>query len=120
MTMIVDQTVQAYLRSLPVDEVTAWKQRLEHHRSDCGCRVDAIVMLTVTAIWTVYSFLAPELGRSWQRTTIIGLAVLSVSGLIGKLTGLLLARVRFHLTIRGLRRRVRAGGTAQLPQGHCG
>lgn len=120
MTMIVDRTLQGYLGSLPVDEVTAWKQRLEHHRRDCGCRVGAIVMLAITATWIVHSFLAPELGRSWQRTTVIGLVVLTVSGLIGKLIGLILARVRFHLTIRGLRRRICTGDAAQAPQGHCG
>ena len=117
--MIVDQTLQAYLGSLPVNEVTAWKYRLEHHRRDCGCRVGAIVMLTVTATWIVHSFMSPVLGRSWQLTTLIGLVVLSVSGLIGKLMGLILARVRFYLTVRGLRRRVYAGNTAQVTGEGC-
>jgi hypothetical protein len=70
-------------------------------------------MLSVTTIWIVYTSLAPVVGRSWQRTVVTGLAVLFVSGLIGKLMGLILARVRYHLTVRSLWRRACAGDTAQ-------
>jgi hypothetical protein len=67
-----------------------------------------MVMLAGTATWIVYSALA---GLSWQRTTVSGLIVLSVSGLIGKLMGLILARMRFHFMVRSLRRRA-CGGSA--------
>jgi hypothetical protein len=113
MLMTDDQRFQAYLGSLPAHEVTAVKQRLDHLRRDCGCRVGLIVMLSVTIPWIVYMFLAPVVGRSWQHTIVVGLVVLFVSSLIGKLMGLILARVRFHLTVRSLRRRVCVGATAQ-------
>lgn len=103
--MIGDQGLQGYLGCLPVHEAAAWKQKLERQRTDCGCRVGAAVMLAGTATWIAYSILAPAAGQSWQRTAVSGLVVLSVSGLIGKLMGLLLARMRFHFLVRSLRRR---------------
>lgn len=103
--MAIDQDVQAYLSSLPPDEEIAWKRRLELLRRDCGCHVGGIVMLSFTAAWVVYSFLSPPHGRSWQHWIEIGLLVLVASAVIGKLIGIALARVRFNLTIRGLRRR---------------
>jgi hypothetical protein len=111
--MIYDRRLQTYLDSLPACEAAAVRQRLDDLRADCGCRVGSIVMLSVTAIWIVRTTLAPVVGRSWQRTIVIGLAVLFVSGLIGKLMGLILAQVRLHLMVRDLRRRVCPGGTAQ-------
>jgi hypothetical protein len=103
--MVVDQGLQASLGSLPVDEVTAWNQGLERHRRDCGCRVGSIIMLSGTGLWIFYSFLSPAAGRSWQRSIGMGLFVLLVSGLVGKLIGLAVARVRFNLMVRSLRKR---------------
>jgi hypothetical protein len=103
--MVVDQRLQTSLGSLPEDEVTAWNQRLERHRRDCGCRAGSLIMLSVTGAWISYSFLSPAAGRSWQRSIGMGLLVLLVSGFVGKLVGLTLARVRFNLTVRSLRKR---------------
>jgi len=100
-----DQSLQTFLGSLPEGEVTAWKQRLERYRGDCGCRVGSLIMLSVTGAWIFYSFLSPAAGRYWQRSIWMGLLVLLVSGLVGKLIGLALARVRFNLTVRNLRKR---------------
>jgi len=61
-----------------------------------------MVMLAGTATWIAYSVLAPAAGLSWQRTTVSGFVVLSVSGLIGKLMGLIMARIRFHFMVRSL------------------
>ena len=110
--MIDDRRLQIYLGSLPATEAAAVKKRLDDLRGDCGCRVGSLVMLSVTTIWLVQTFLAPVAGRSWQRMIFIGLAVVTVSSLIGKVMGLILARVRYHLTLRSLRRRVYAGDTA--------
>jgi hypothetical protein len=107
-----DQTLQEYLGRLPIGEAAAWKQRLEHHRTDCGCRVGAMVMLAGMAAWIAYSMLAPVPGLSWPRTIVSGFVVLSVSGLIGRSMGLILARIRFHFTVRNLRRRACGGGAA--------
>jgi hypothetical protein len=104
--MIDDRSLQTYLATLPAHEATAVKRRLDDLRRDCGCYVGSIVMLSVTATWIVYTSLASATGRSWQRTVVTGLVVLSVSALIGKLMGLGLARVRFHLTVRSLRNRM--------------
>jgi len=68
-----------------------------------------MVMLAGTATWIAYSVLAPAAGLSWQRTTVSGFVVLSVSGLIGKLMGLIMARIRFHFMVRSLRRRACGG-----------
>jgi len=108
--MISAQTLQGYLGSLPIQEAAAWKQRLERHRTDCGCRFAAMGMVAGTATWIIYSVLAPA-GLSWQRTAISGFAALWVSGLVGKLVGLVLARMRFHFTVRNLRRRICASST---------
>ena len=100
--MIDDSALQAYLRSLPIHESIAWKRRLERHRTDCGCRIGLMVMLAVTAIWMACPVLGSA-GRFGQRSIATGLVVMFVSGLVGKLIGLALARVRFHFTVRSLR-----------------
>lgn len=98
------QRLHKYLRSLPADEANAVNQRLDYLRRDCGCRLGLIVMLSATTVWIMYTFWVPVVKRSWQHTMIVGVIVLFVSGLIGKLMGLILARVRFHLIVRGVRR----------------
>jgi hypothetical protein len=110
--MIDDRRLQVYLGSLPANEAVVVKRRLDDLRRDCGCRVGSIVMLVVTTSWIVYTLLVPVAGRSWQRTIAIGSVVLFVSALIGKLIGLGLARVRLHLEVRRLDRRL-CGNTAQ-------
>jgi hypothetical protein len=59
----------------------------------------------VTTSWIVYTVLVPVAGRSWQRSTVVGLLVLSGNALAGKLLGVGLARVRLHLGLRRLYRR---------------
>jgi hypothetical protein len=103
--VIFDQRLQTSLASLPEDEVIAWRQRLERHRRDCGCRVGSLIMLSVTGAWISYSFLSHPAGRYWHRSIWMGLSVLFVSGLVGKIVGLAIARVRFNLTVRDLRKR---------------
>ena len=75
-------------------------RRLDELRIDCGCRIGSVVMLSCTTAWVVYCLLA---GRTWQGAIVRGLAVLLASGVVGKLMGLALARLRFHLTVRNLR-----------------
>jgi len=117
MTMIDDRSLQVYLESLPVHEAVVVKRRLDGLRRDCGCYVGSIVMLSVTTSWIVHTLLVPVAGRSWQRTIAVGLVVLIGSALIGKLIGLGLVRVRFHLTVRGLRRKVVCAATSTQPSG---
>lgn len=108
--MLDDGRLQAYLGSLPLHQASAWKRRLDDLRTDCGCRTGAVVMLSCTGAWLIYSVLSPVAGRTWQRAIVHGLAVLLASGIAGKLIGLALARVRLHLTVRRLRSNM---GTAQ-------
>jgi len=107
-----NQELQTYLLSLPASEAAVVKRRLDRLRQDYGCEVGSIVMLSVTLAWIVHTLLVPAAGRSWQRTIVIGLVVLIGSALIGKLMGLGLARVRFHLEVRSLHQRF-CGNTAQ-------
>jgi hypothetical protein len=103
--MMSEERLQGYLGSLPIQEAAEWKQRLDHHRTDCGCRVAAMMMLAGTAAWIAYSVFVPATEFSWQRTAVSGFVVLWISGLVGKLMGLVLARMRFHFMVRSLRRR---------------
>lgn len=100
-----EHLIQACLPSLPADEAAAVSRRLHELRHDCGCRVGMIVMLGVTASWICYAWLVPANERSWQRTVVIGLVVLVLSAVVGKVLGLALARIRFYVTVRRLRRR---------------
>jgi hypothetical protein len=109
-TVIFDQDLQTSLRSLPEDEMMAWKRRLERHRGDCGCRVGSLIMLSVTGAWIGYLFLSQAAGPYWQSSIWRGLLILLVSGLVGKIIGLAIARVRFNLTVRNLRNRTRVTG----------
>ncbi|HZR55684.1 MAG TPA: hypothetical protein VFA74_02335 [Terriglobales bacterium] len=103
--LIFDQDLPTCLRSLPTDEVTAWTRRLERHRNDCGCRIGLLVMLSVTGAWLFYPLLSQATGHYAQRSIWMGSLVFLVSGLIGKIIGLAIARVRFNLTVRDLRKR---------------
>ena len=108
-TVIFDQDLQTSLGSLPEDESMAWKRRLERHRADCGCRIGSLTMLCATAAWTGYSLLSQAAERHWQRCLWMGLLILLVSGVAGKIIGLAVARVRFNLTVRDLKSRTSAG-----------
>jgi hypothetical protein len=103
--MIDHRRLQACLAALPAHEAQAVKQRLDRLRDDCGCHIGALTMMTVTISWIVYAVLVPVAGRSWQRSTVVGLLVLSGSALAGKLLGLGLARVQLHVALRRLYRR---------------
>ena len=114
MTLPDAHQLQTYLASLPAHEALLVKQRLNKFRRDCGCGISSIVMLSITASWLVYTFLVPVAGRSWQHTTALGLMVLFASALFGKLIGLGLARVRLHIEIRRLRRRLHSSIAQKL------
>jgi hypothetical protein len=103
--MIKNQQLNTYLESLPVDEMTVWKQRLERLRNDCGCAVGSIITLIITGSWIIHSILNPAAGQTWQRMIWVGVIVLFVSATVGKLLGLALARMRFQFAVRNLRRR---------------
>jgi hypothetical protein len=105
-----DRRLQLALQALPAHEAVAVKRRLEDLRTDCGCRLGSIVMLGVTGMWVARAVLAPVPGRSWPYTVALGLLVLFTSTLIGKLLGIALARMRFHVAVRSLRRRVQDAG----------
>ena len=108
-----EPTLRSYLMALPADEAVAVRQRLDRLRRDCGCGVGSIVMLSATCFWIVHVWSAPETGRSWQHVVVTGLLVAFVSGLLGKLMGLGLARVRFHMTVRALRQRASSWASAR-------
>lgn len=107
MAIMDDARLRGYLAALPAQEAAQVKRRLDALRTDCGCAVGAIVMLGATSSWIVHALLAPTPGRSWQRTVALGFAVMIASTLVGKLMGLGLARVRLHLELYTLRRRIR-------------
>lgn len=100
-----ERALKSYLVALSADEAVAVRQRLAELRKDCGCGVGSVMMLSATGFWIVHVWSAPATGRSWQHVVMTGLLVAFVSGLLGKLMGLGLARVRFLLTVRALRRR---------------
>jgi hypothetical protein len=109
--MFGDRKLQSYLARLPVDEAAAWKRKLERHRADCGCQVGALVTLLLVATWIAFSYLMPAAGHTWPDALIRGTIVVSVSALIGKLLGLIIARIRFNLTARSLQLRACGGVT---------
>jgi len=69
------------------------------------------VTLVLVAAWIACSYLMPAAGHSWPDAVIRGMIVVSVSALIGKLLGLLVARIRFHLAARSLALRACGGAT---------
>jgi hypothetical protein len=101
-----DRSLRLALTALPAHEAAAVKRRLDALRTDCGCRLGAIVMLGATGLWVARMVVAPVAGRSWLSTVAWGLLVLFTSTLIGKLLGIALSRIRFHFAVRSLRRRV--------------
>ena len=102
--MIDDRTLESYLGALSAEKAVAVKQRLDDLRRDCGCGVGSIVMLGATGAWIVHACSSPSTGRSWGNAVLSALLVLFVSASVGKLMGLGLARSRFYLLVRALRR----------------
>jgi len=61
-------------------------------------------MLCAIVIWIVNALLSPSTGRSSLRSIGLAVSVMAVSGLIGKLIGLAVARVRLYFAVQSLRK----------------
>lgn len=96
--------VDRCLLMLERPEAAAWRSRLARLRSDCGCRMGSIVMLMTTAGWTLCWWQGRYATMGWRTTAVTGAGALFGSAVIGKILGLVVARLRFQLAALALRR----------------
>lgn len=105
-TIPLDQ-VRASAAALPPDEAARWIEKLNKLQSECGCdfgaRVFFAALVIYPAVW--YWLLRPRLSSFWYAA-LIGVVVLFLAAGLGKLTGILVARLRLRLAVRRLQARL--------------
>lgn len=93
---------------IPADEAEYWVSRIRSLSRECGCSlgarfmVAALVLYPAAWLWTLRSFLA-----IWQALLVAAAVVFSAMGL-GKLLGVLFARLRLRRVARQLQVRLAA------------
>jgi hypothetical protein len=85
-------------------ERTMWERRLLAHYEDCGCDAGAVAVLLALSAFVAVAIALPG-ERTW--TTIgLGIAATFAAALIGKLAGVVVARILLRRDIRDVRARL--------------
>jgi hypothetical protein len=84
------------LEGLPADEARAWQTKLHALRTDCGCKLGALVLVLSMAGYAYVVFFLHPGAYTLQQGLIAGGVVFLVSASVGKIAGLLLARYRYN------------------------
>jgi hypothetical protein len=86
------------------DRLLPFVDRAKRYNGECGCRMAAIFMLASIGLALVYVIAVRPHSDSHTRGTIVGaLAFCFLASIVGKLTGIILARVRLLLLYRRVR-----------------
>jgi len=96
------------LEGLPADEARAWQSKLHALRTDCGCKLGALVLVLAMAGYAYVVFFLHPGAYSIQQEIIAGGVVFLASATVGKIAGLLLARYRYNTLRKALAVRRRA------------
>ena len=99
--------IQLDVSHLDPDESERWERALNRYAFSCGCELgSAFLVAAIIAYLGVRALQPLGLGAiGWQQVG-IALAIGVVAALVGKLVGLLYARIRLQLTVEGLHRRL--------------
>lgn len=98
-----DGKIELSIDHLPSEENSQWEYKLNKHYFDCGCNKGAIGVIVAIVIYLIYLFFSSDLEYLFQWSTLIYLLLAGIiGGSIGKIFGLLNARLQFRKTIRSL------------------
>lgn len=90
------------------DEAHSWCAKTTALRQSCGCETGAIFMLAALLLYPlVWYWALSEILRPAWLPILIWLVAAFVAGGVGKLTGLVVSRIRVRLRLRAIRRRVK-------------
>jgi hypothetical protein len=106
-TVFPGRSLQLRIPSLEPNEARAWETRLNRHYVACGCGMSAAFLFVALCVCVLVLAGRPG-GLLAVSVADLGLAALAVlaAGVVGKLVGMAVARVRLHLAIRSLWRRL--------------
>lgn len=96
------QQVVLELRGLPGAERERWEVLLNRRLSACGCGDGAILMILSLAGYAAYLVFGPGEAPGFWAAAGIGLAIAMVATLVGKIAGLVRARMLLTRAIRNL------------------
>lgn len=116
-TFLPGRSLHLRLQGLDPNEARTWETRLNRHYGTCGCGTSA-AFLSVALCGSVFVLATQPRGLLAAGAGDLGLAAIVVlsAGIVGKLVGMAMARVRLHLTIRALRRRLQPASTGSADQ----
>ena len=108
------ETLSHLWATLPAERETlrVYVERAKAYRNDCGCAVGGICVVATLAMLILYGFVYRRFDvEHWLLETISATVCLFGAGLLGKMMGIGLARIRLILLGRDLRNRypVRGG-----------
>lgn len=106
-TFLPGRSLHLRLQGLDPNEARAWEKRLNRHYGTCGCGTSA-AFLSVALCGSLFVLATRPGGLLAAGAGDLGLAAIVVlsAGIVGKLVGMAVARVRLHITLRALRRRL--------------
>lgn len=106
-TIVPGRSLQLCIPDLEPNEARVWETRLNRHYGACGCGTSAAFLCIALCVSVVVLAGRPG-GLLAAGAADLGLAALAVLafGVVGKLLGMAVARVRLHFVIRSLWRRL--------------
>lgn len=103
-------TVDLRLPGMDAPELQTWQNAINRDRAACGCREGAVFLLVCEALYAsgvlLHFFMR---GTSTRSQLGVGLAIAFGAAPMGKLFGLLRARLRLRRTIRELAAAIKDG-----------
>jgi hypothetical protein len=86
-------------------------QRAKALRNECGCAMGGAFLIGSIGLLIIYHLFLRDIGRMSLLTEVLaGVAFVVSAGMIGKVVGIGIARVRLAILYRGLRVRCRTEG----------
>lgn len=87
-----------------LDNSKDWEERINKDYSDCGCKIGAISVITSLIAYVMYMVLVGKTSYADinQADITMGIAIFVLSIILGKLAGLLNARIKLKRSIRTL------------------
>jgi VIT1/CCC1 family predicted Fe2+/Mn2+ transporter len=88
---------------IPGNEISTWQARIDNHLAACGCKQSTLGMVFLALLYAIFYFLGSGELSGIGATELLSCAAFSVVGAaIGKLGGVVYARIRLKRTLEAL------------------
>lgn len=94
--------IELNIDALSDKEKKYWNERLQPKLFDCGCPTGTVTLLIGATGFAYYLFFIEGIRSSGWSELLTGFLVLLISGGVGKMIGISLARVRFKKAVKQL------------------